>query len=381
MRLALALAAIALVSMTSIDAAAQERPRARDAGVVVGILPPGPLNAITDVGGVLVGQMTVMEGEGTRTGVTAILPHGGNPFLDRVPAGVFAMNGFGKMAGVTQVQELGEIETPVVLTNTLAVGRAVEALVDWTLARNDAARSVNAVVGETNDGRLNDIRARGVTQDHVLRALDTAAAGPVAEGCVGAGTGTMAFGWKGGIGTASRRLLPGLGGWTVGALVQANYGGALVMDGVPVGRLLGRHYLAAQVADGADADGSVMVVAATDAPLSDRNLGRLARRAMAGIARTGAAFSDGSGDYALAFSTHAGVRRTPERRGALAAVKELPNDLVSPLFMAAIEAAEEAVLNALTMATTVESRIGGRRVRGPALDLDRLATLLRGQGR
>jgi D-aminopeptidase len=252
------------------------RRRARDLGLAPGVLPPGPLNAITDVAGVLVGQVTVMEGEATRTGVTAILPHGGNPFRERVPAGLFAMNGFGKMAGVTQVQELGELETPVVLTNTLAVGRAVEALVDWTLARNDAARSVNAVVGETNDGRLNDIRARGVTQDHVLRALDAAAAGPVAEGCVGAGTGTMAFGWKGGIGTASRRLPPGLGGWTVGALVQANYGGALVMDGVPVGRLLGRHYLAGQVADGADADGSVMVVVAADAPLSDRNLGRLA---------------------------------------------------------------------------------------------------------
>jgi D-aminopeptidase len=354
---------------------------ARDLGLAPGVLPPGPLNAITDVAGVLVGQVTVMEGEATRTGVTAILPHGGNPFRERVPAGLFAMNGFGKMAGVTQVQELGELETPVVLTNTLAVGRAVEAVVDWTLARNDAARSVNAVVGETNDGRLNDIRARGVTEGHVLRALDAAAAGPVAEGCVGAGTGTMAFGWKGGIGTASRRLPPGLGGWTVGALVQANYGGALVMDGVPVGRLLGRHYLAGQVADGADADGSVMVVVAADAPLSDRNLGRLARRAMAGIARTGAAFSDGSGDYALAFSTHPGVRRTPERRGAIAAFEELPNDLASPLFMAAIEAAEEAVLNALTMATTVESRIGGRRVRGPAIDLDRLAGILRGQGR
>jgi D-aminopeptidase len=324
-----------------------------------------------------VGQVTVMEGEGVRTGVTAILPHGGNPFADRVPAAVFAMNGFGKMAGVTQVQELGELETPVLLTNTLAVGRAVEALVDWTLAQpgNEAVRSVNAVVGETNDGRLNDIRARGVTAAQMAEALSSAAEGPVAEGSVGAGTGTMAFGWKGGIGTASRRLPASLGGWTVGALVQANYGGALVMDGLPVGQLLGKYFLAEHVAQQADADGSVMVVLATDAPLSDRNLQRLARRSMAGIARTGAAFSDGSGDYALAFATHPDVIRTPARRAGVAALADLPNDRMSPLFVAAIEATEEAVLNALTMATTVESRIGGKRAVGRALPLDRVAAL------
>ncbi|MGG5808082.1 P1 family peptidase [Falsiroseomonas sp. CW058] len=356
----------------------EQRCRARALGFAPGLFPPGALNAITDVAGVLVGQVTVTEGEGTRSGVTAILPHGGNPFADRVPAGVFAMNGFGKMAGVTQVQELGELETPVLLTNTLAVGRAMEALVDWTLAQpgNEAVRSVNAVVGETNDGRLNDIRARGVTSLHMRAALDAARAGAVEEGSVGAGTGTMAFGWKGGIGTSSRLLPPALGGFVVGALVQANYGGALAMDGLPVGRLLGRYYLAEHVAQQADADGSVMVVVATDAPLSDRNLARLARRAMAGIARTGAAFSDGSGDYALAFSTHPGVRRAAAWRRGDSAQPDWPNDRCSPLFVAAAEATEEAVLNALCAATTVESRIGGRRAVGRALPLDRVAALV-----
>ncbi len=365
-------------------------PRARALGFAPGILPPGPLNAITDVAGVRVGQVTLTEGEGIRTGVTAIHAHADNPYLHRVPAGLFAFNGFGKMAGVSQIQELGEIETPIVLTNTLAVGRAMEALVDWTLALPgcEAVRSLNAVVGETNDGRLNDIRARGVTAAHVRAALDAAAGGPVAEGSVGAGTGTMAFGWKGGIGTASRVLPDSLGGWTLGVLVQANYGGALVMDGLPVGRLLGKHYLTEHVAPAraegpalqADADGSVMVVVATDAPLSDRNLQRVARRAMGGIARTGAAFSDGSGDYALAVSTHPEVRRTPEHRRRALAVPDLPNGLCSPLFVAAIEATEEAVLNALTMATTVESRIAGRRAIGRALPIDRVAALRAGPG-
>ena len=354
------------------------RARARDLGLAPGVLPPGPLNAITDVAGVRVGQVTVIEGEGSRTGVTAILPHGLNPYQHRVPAGVFAFNGFGKMAGVTQLQELGEIETPILLTNTLAVGRAVEALVDWTLAQpgNEGVRSVNAVVGETNDGRLNDIRARGVTAEHMQAALATATTGPVDEGSVGAGTGTMAFGWKGGIGTASRVLPAALGGFTVGALVQANYGGALTMDGIQVGKLLGKYYLAEHVAQNADADGSVVVVLATDAPLSDRNLQRLARRAMGGIARTGAAFSDGSGDYAIAFATHTEVIRTPEKRATTATYADVPNDRTSPLFVAAIEATEEAVLNALTMATTVESRIAGKRAVGRALPLDRLAEII-----
>ncbi|WP_372622736.1 P1 family peptidase [Falsiroseomonas sp.] len=359
-----------------------DRRRARDLGLAPGIFPPGPLNAITDVAGVRVGQVTVIAGEGTRTGVTAILPHGHNPFTHRVPAGVFAMNGFGKMAGVTQLQELGELETPILLTNTLAVGRAVEALVDWTLAQpgNEAVRSVNAVVGETNDGRLNDIRARGVGAAELRDALAIAGPGPVAEGSVGAGTGTMAFGWKGGIGTSSRVLPPALGGFAVGALVQANYGGALVMDGLPVGRLLGKYYLAEHVQQQADADGSVVVVLATDAPLSDRNLQRLARRAMAGIARTGAAFSDGSGDYAIAFATHPEAIRSPEKRAGAASYADWPNDRISPLFVAAAEATEEAVLNALTMATTVESRIGGKRVVGRALPLDRVAEIIARRG-
>jgi D-aminopeptidase len=358
------------------------RMRARALGLAPGILTPGPVNAITDVAGVRVGQVTVIAGEGTRTGVTAILPHSENPFTHRVPAGLFAMNGFGKMAGVTQVQELGELETPILLTNTLAVGRAVEALVDWTLAQpgNEAVRSVNALVGETNDGRLNDIRARGIGAAEMHDALSIAATGHVAEGSVGAGTGTMAFGWKGGIGTSSRVLPASLGGFTVGALVQANYGGALVMDGIPVGKLLGKYFLAEHVANQADADGSVVVVLATDAPLSDRNLQRLARRAMAGIARTGAAFSDGSGDYAIAFATHPEVIRTPDRRAAAAGFTDWPNDRISPLFVAAIEATEEAVLNALTMATTIESRIGGKRAVGRALPLDRLAELIAARG-
>ena len=360
----------------------EHRRRARELGLAPGLFPPGALNAITDVAGLRVGQVTVMAGEAARTGVTAILPHGHNPFTHRVPAGLFAMNGFGKMAGVTQLQELGELETPILLTNTLAVGRAVEALVDWTLAQsgNEAVRSVNAVVGETNDGRLNDIRARGIGGAEMREALAIAAGGPVAEGSVGAGTGTMAFGWKGGIGTASRVVPDALGGFVVGVLVQANYGGALVMDGIPVGRLLGKFYLAEHVQQQADADGSVVVVVATDAPLSDRNLQRLARRAMAGIARTGAAFSDGSGDYAIAFATHPGVLRTPDRRAGTATYLDWPNDRMSPLFVAAAEATEEAVLNALTMATTVESRIGGKRAIGRALPLDRLADLVARRG-
>ncbi|MBW6397312.1 P1 family peptidase [Roseomonas sp. HJA6] len=358
------------------------RCRARDLGLAPGIFRPGVHNTITDVAGVAIGHVTLVEGDATRTGVTAILPHADNPFVERVPAGLAVINGFGKLAGATQLAELGELETPIVLTNTLAVGRAVEALVDWTLARTPDAVSVNAVVGETNDGRLNDIRNRGVTRDHVLAALDAAAPGPVAEGCVGAGTGTMAFGWKGGIGTSSRLLPEALGAWTIGALVQANYGGVLTMDGIPVGRELGKWYLKEHT-DRGDADGSVMVVIATDAPLSDRNLTRLATRAMAGLARTGAAFSDGSGDYAIAFSTHPGVRRDPERRAHQAIIADWPNDRMSPLFVAAAEAVEEAVLNALTMATTIIGRDGrtGRRATGHAIDLDALRAVLKRYGR
>lgn len=330
-----------------------DRRRARELGLRLGILPTGPLNALTDVTGVRVGHVTVIEGDDIRTGATAILPHDGNPFQDKVPAGLAVGNGFGKLAGATQLVELGELETPIVLTNTLAVPRAADAILDWTLAQpgNEAVISVNAAVGETNDGYLNNIRRRILTPEIIRRAIDTAAEGPVDEGAVGAGTGTVAFGWKGGIGTASRRLPAALGGYTVAALVQSNFGGVLQVAGLPVGIALGRYSYHTELA--ATDDGSIMMVLATDAPLSDRNLTRLAARAMAGLARTGAAMSHGSGDYALAFSTAPDVRRTPQRRAALATLSELPNDRVSPLFLAAIEATEEAILNSLCMATTV----------------------------
>lgn len=332
----------------------ETRTRPRELGLAPGILPTGPLNAITDVAGVRVGQVTLWEGDDIRTGVTAILPHGGNLFQEKVPAGLAVGNGFGKLLGATQVAELGEIETPIVLTNTLAVPRAADAILDWTLAQqgNETVTSVNPVVGETNDGRLNDIRRRAVTVEHALAAITCAADGPVAEGCVGAGTGTVAFGWKAGIGTSSRRLPAGLGGYTVGVLVQANFGGVLQVMGIPVGQKLGRYYLQDQLERG-DADGSIMIVLATDAPLSDRNLTRLARRAFAGLARTGAAMSNGSGDYALAFSTAEAMHRTPARRKAVALWPDLPNDLISPLFLAAIEATEEAIYNSLFCAVTV----------------------------
>jgi D-aminopeptidase len=339
------------------------------------VLPPGPLNAITDVSGVLVGQLTLIEGDGVRTGVTAIVPHAGNLFRSRVPAGLAVGNGFGKLLGATQLVELGELETPVVLTNTLAVPRAADALLDWTLAQpgNGEVISVNPFVGETNDGLLNDIRARVITPAHVLAALEAAEAGPVTEGAVGAGTGTVAFGWKGGIGSSSRRLPAALGGFTVGVLVQSNYGGVLQLDGLPVGRALRQHYLR-DALDPADADGSIMIIMATDAPPSDRNLKRLAARAMAGLARTGAAMSNGSGDYALAFSTAAGVRRErPAVRSAEPQQRlELDNEQVSPLFLAAIEATEEAILNSLCTAVTLQG-YRGRLIE--ALPLEAVAAL------
>lgn len=317
--------------------------------------------------------MTLVEGESIRTGVTAILPHGDNLFQSRVPAGLAVGNGFGKLTGTTQLVELGELETPLVLTNTLAVPRAADALITYTLGQpgNETVRSVNPVVGECNDGVLNDIRTRAVSPDHVLTAITAAEAGPVAEGCVGAGTGVVAFGWKGGIGASSRRLPGALGGWTVGALVQANFGGVLQIDGLPAGRMLGRHYLKEQL-DRGDADGSVIIVLATDAPLSDRNLTRLARRALAGLARTGAAMSDGSGDYALAFSTAETVRRAQRREMLVATVADLANEAMSPLFLAAIEATEEAIYNALSTATTTTG-FQGRTVE--ALPFNRLAAL------
>lgn len=330
------------------------RKRARELGIAPGILPPGRWNAITDVKGVKVGQVTLIEGDDIRTGVTAILSHDGNIFQDKVPAGIAVGNGFGKLMGFTQVQELGEIETPIVLTNTLAVPAAAEALIDWTLAQkgNEEVRSVNPVVGETNDGWLNDIRARAVKKESVLDALIAAESGPVEEGCVGAGTGTVCFGWKGGIGTSSRVLPKSLGGYTVGALVQSNFGGVLQMDGLPIGKKLGQHYLKDELED-ASADGSIMIVIATDASLSDRNLLRLAKRGLAGLARTGASMGNGSGDYVIAFSTNEDVRRIVERRSKVWSYPEIANELTSPLFQAAIEATEEAVYSSLCMAETM----------------------------
>lgn len=378
-RTALALAALLLPAAA---AAQEERPRARDAGVVIGILPAGPLNAITDVDGVRVGHATVREGDSVRTGVTAILPHAGNPYRERVPAALVVGNGFGKLLGATQLQELGELETPILLTCTLCVWRAADALSAWMLEQPGMGdvRSINPVVGETNDGLLNDIRARPLRAEHVRAALEQAAAGPVAEGAVGAGTGTVAFGWKGGIGTSSRRLPAALGGWTVGVLVQSNFGGVLTVNGAPVGRALGRYAFQRELGDTLPrprdrADGSIMIVVATDAPLDPRNLERLARRALAGLARTGASMTNGSGDYVIAFSTAAGVRRSPG--AAPRTVQELPNDAMSPLFQGVAEATEEAIVNSLFRAATTT---GHRGARVEALPLERTLEILRRHG-
>ncbi len=334
-----------------------------------GVLPPGPLNAITDVPGVRVGHFTLIEGEDVRTGATAIVPHAGNIFQEKVPAGIEVGNGFGKLMGSTQVQELGEIETPIVLTNTLCVPRAADAILDWTLSRpgNEAVRSVNALVGETNDGGLNDIRKRALTAEMIRRAIEAAKDGAVEEGAVGAGAGTQCLGWKGGIGTSSRLA----GGFTVGVLVQSNFGGNLEVLGVPVWKELQR-------ASAAQSEGSIMIVIATDAPLSDRNLRRLARRALLAIARVGGWMANGSGDYAIAFSTADHVRRTPDRRSGLSPTTELPNDRTSPLFQAAVEATEEAIYNSLFMATAVTGFQGRR---ADALPIERVLAILKRHGR
>ena len=375
-----------------------QRPRVRDAGIRVGILPTGPLNAITDVAGVLVGHTTIVRGEDIRTGVTAILPHNANPFLEKVPGAVFIGNGFGKLMGSTQVNELGEIETPILLTSTLSVPRVADAVLDYMLALpgNENVQSVNPVVAETNDGYLNEIRRRQVTSADVLAAIRTATSGPVDEGSVGAGTGTVAFGFKGGIGTASRQLPARLGGFTVGVLVQTNFGGILTINGAPVGRELEQYYLKDQLGrahqnekgkttapgkaesgNSYEADGSIIIVIATDAPVDARNLGRMAARAMMGLAKTGAAGSNGSGDYAIAFSTSADVRiRTAANAGdrnSARNTKSLPNDAMSPLFLAVIESTEEAIYNSLFRATTTTSR--GHTIQ--ALPLERTIEILR----
>ncbi len=362
--------------MTVSGSSMSSRPRVRELGLAPGVLSPGVQNAITDVPGVQVGQLTLWAGEGVRTGVTAVLPHGADPFTERVPAGLFVANGFGKLAGSTQVIELGELETPIVLTNTLSVSAAVAALIEWTLAKpgHHDVRTVNAFVGETNDGVLNDIRARAVRPEHVLEALSAAKTDPPDEGCVGAGTGTIALGFKAGIGTSSRRLAAPLGATTVGVLVQANFGGLLLMDGLRVGEKLGRH-APHDLQD--DIDGSAMIVIATDAPLSDRNLRRLAARAMAGLARTGAAFAHGSGDYAVAFSTAAEVRRA-DRGRATETGAPWPNERLSPLSQAVIEATEEAVLNALCAAVDVTGQGGAQAL---ALPLAAVEGMIRARDR
>lgn len=357
----------------------QDRQRARDLGVHTGILPTGQLNAITDIDGVKVGHHTLIEEESIRTGVTAILPHSENLFRSRVPAAVYVGNGFGKALGFTQVQELGELETPLALTNTLSIYSAANGVADYVLNQpgNENVRSVNPVVGETNDGWLNDIRARVIGIDHVHMAIEAAEPGPVAEGNVGAGTGTRALGFKGGIGTASRVLPDNHGGYTVGVLVQSNFGGILTINGAPVGEELQNHYLAMDIhqnsssedktqagmasTDGYDydTDGSIMIVVATDAPITSRNLERLAKRAFLGIARVGGFASNGSGDYVIAFSTSEDVRINIDDDSPVQSNRELKNSAMTPLFLAAVEATEEAILNSLFMAETMEG-MGGR---------------------
>ncbi len=363
---------VALALLVPAALGAQDRVRARELGVAPGALPPGPHNAITDVPGVKVGHATLVQGDSIRTGVTAILPHGGSLFLDRVPGAIHVGNGFGKLLGSTQVNELGELESPILLTCTLCVWRAADALVGWMLEQPGmgSVRSINVVVGETNDGTLNAIRSRPIGPEQVRAALGAADTGRVGEGSVGAGAGTIAYGWKGGIGTASRRA--GNSGFTVGVLVQANHGGDLTIVGVPVGRELGRN----GITRGAQrpGDGSIIIVAATDAPLSDRNLGRLASRAMLGLGRTGSPAHNGSGDYVIAFSTAASVRRAPG--AARLEISELGNEAMNPLFQAVVEATEEAIYNALFMATTT----AGNGSRVEAIPLDQVRAILARRG-
>lgn len=375
------------------QSASEKRPRARDLGITIGILPAGPNNAITDVAGVTVGQTTIIKGDNIRTGVTAILPHNGNLFSEKVPGAVFVGNGFGKLAGSTQVNELGEIETPILLTSTLSVPKTADFLMDYMLGLpgNEQVRSINPLVAETNDGGLNDIRGRHITREDVFNALKAAKSGPVDEGSVGAGTGTVAFGWKGGIGTASRKLPASLGGYTLGVLVQSNFGGVLTIDGVPVGEGLGQYYLMNSVRSSSfswpdgkterqpaeagtpNADGSIIIVIATDAPLDHRQLNRLASRSMVGLGRTGSSMTNGSGDYAIAFSTANRINADDRVRN----ISVLGNDAMSPLFQAVIEATEEAIINSLLRATTVTGN--GRTVE--ALPIDKLKEILRKYGR
>jgi D-aminopeptidase len=368
------------------NALTQVRKGTKELGIKVGILPRGPFNSITDVAGVLVGHKTIIKGDDVRTGVTAVLPHSGNIFLEKVPGAVFVGNGFGKLTGSTQVDELGEIETPIVLTSTLSVPRVADGVIDYVLGLNgnEELQSVNPLVAETNDGYLNDIRGRHITSQDVAAAIKDAKTGIIEEGSVGAGTGTVAFGFKGGIGTASRKLPANLGGYTVGILVQSNFGGILTINGAPVGQELNRYYLKDELKQAGTSsvkennpDGSIIIVIATDAPVDARNLKRMAARSMLGLARTGAAASNGSGDYAIAFSSSSENRiRYSPTGDRVQIVKSLSNNAMSPLFVAVIEATEEAIYNSLLRATSVSGR--GHTVE--ALPLDRTVEILRKHG-
>jgi D-aminopeptidase len=360
-----------LMTMQLVNA---QQKRARDYGLQFGVLSPGKDNTITDVSGVKVGHVTLIKGDSIRTGVTAILPYDGNIFQNKVPAAIFTGNGFGKLAGSTQVAELGHIETPIVLTNTLNVATGIDALIDFTLQQkgNETVQSVNAMVGETNDGYLNDIRGRHVTKTDVLTALNNARSGGITEGPVGAGTGTVCFGYKGGIGTSSRLLPKSLGGYSLGVLVQSNFGGVLQIDGVPVGKTLGKFDFSNKLMN--SADGSCMIIVATDAPLDSRNLERLAKRAFMGLAKTGGIASNGSGDYVIAFSTDESIRVPHQSAGQAKPVAFLSNEQISPLFMAAIEATEEAIINSLFAGIDMTGKQGHK---VQAMPLDKVIPILK----
>jgi D-aminopeptidase len=365
----LTLSCLLLLFISPLAILSEERPRLREWGIKVGVLEPGPINAITDVAGVKVGHVTLHEGKNIRTGVTAVLPHGGNLFQEKVPAGIYVANGYGKLTGSTQVDELGTIETPIILTNTLAIPTAADALITYTLGlpQNENVESVNPVVGETNDGWLNDIRGQHVRREHVLDAIKRSTSGPVEEGSVGAGTGTICFGFKGGIGTSSRVLPASRGGYTIGVLVQTNFGGVLQINGIPIGTLLKSRD------ETSPADGSCMVIVATDAPCDSHGLKRLAKRALLGIARTGGYYSNASGDYAIAFTIAPGLRVSHRSSAATQKIEVLRADRISPLFQAAAEATEEAILNSLFKASRMEGKDGHV---AEALPLDKIKELM-----
>ncbi len=370
--------AVLLIIAFQLQPALAQQQDIRGYGIEPGVLKPGSLNAITDVAGVRVGHVTLIQGDSIRTGATAILPHPGNIFQMKVPGAIYVGNGFGKLAGSTQVEELGTIETPIILTNTLSVPTAADALIDYTFgfAENSGVRSVNPLVGETNDGYLNDIRGRHLSREDVLNSIRNAVAGEVKEGNVGAGTGTICFGFKCGIGTSSRILPESAGGYTVGVLVQSNFGGVLEVDGVPVGKELEKYYMSDRLND--SPDGSCMIVVATDAPLDSRNLKRLAKRAILGLAQTGGIASNGSGDYVVAFSTAESVRVPYRSKDTLKESKVLRNDAMSPLFMAVNEATEEAILNSLFQAETMTGRNGHTVT---SIPIDSVLSILRKYGR